>query len=170
MNGASGRHWPSAVRVVSTHVVETGADDDVVNDMIHDRVVVRPLSRWCRFLMRYCVRGTALVMSFRFVITSRRNERTLSLALPNVVHPIRITCMRCIFFQVKSGMRTESWTLGRPDWSPHPPTLKLNNVTALVLTLRHLFLTDYRVQLCSDVTMECNDAILYMPQINKGRA
>ena len=60
MNGASGRHWPSAVRVVSTHVVETGADDDVVNDMIHDRVVVRPLSRWCRFLMRYCVRGTAL--------------------------------------------------------------------------------------------------------------
>lgn len=67
-------------------------------------------------------------------------------------------------------MRTESWTLGRPDWSPHPPTLKLNNVTALVLTLRHLFLTDYRVQLCSDVTMECNDAILYMPQINKGRA
>lgn len=78
MNGASGRHWPSAVRVVSTHVVETGADDDVVNDMIHDRVVVRPLSRWCRFLMRYCVRGTALVMSFRFFITSRRNERTLS--------------------------------------------------------------------------------------------
>lgn len=73
MNGASGRHWPSAVRVVSTHVVETGTDDDgVVNDMIHDRVVVRPLSRWCQFLMRYCVRGTALVMSFRFFITSRR--------------------------------------------------------------------------------------------------
>ena len=48
MNGVSGRHWPSDVRVVSTHVVETGADDDgVVNDMIHDRVVVRPLSRWC---------------------------------------------------------------------------------------------------------------------------
>ena len=104
MNGASGRHWPSAVRVVSTHVVETGADDDVVNDMIHDRVVVRPLSRWCRFLMRYCVRGTALVMSFRFFITSRRNERTLSLSLPNVVHPIRITCMRCTFFQVRSGI------------------------------------------------------------------
>ena len=105
MNGVSGRHWPSDVRVVSTHVVETGADDDgVVNDMIHDRVVVRPLSRWCRFLMRYCERGTALVMSFRFFITSRRNERTLSLSLPNVVHPIRITCMRCTFFQVRSGI------------------------------------------------------------------
>lgn len=91
--------------MVSTHVVETGADDDgVVNDMIHDRVVVRPLSRWCRFLMRYCVRGTALVMSFRFFITSRRNERTPSLSLPNVVHPIRITCMRCTFFQVRSGI------------------------------------------------------------------
>lgn len=51
MNGVSGRHWPSDVRVVSTHVVETGADDGVVNDMIHDRVVVRPLSRWCRFLI-----------------------------------------------------------------------------------------------------------------------
>lgn len=21
--------------------------------------------------------------------------------------------------EYKSGMRTESWTLGRPDWSPH---------------------------------------------------
>lgn len=47
---------------------------------------------------------------------------------------------------------------------------KLNNVTALVLTLSTSFLTDYRVQLCSDVTMECNDAILYMAQINRGRA
>lgn len=33
-----------------------------------------------------------------------RSERTLSLGLTNVVHPIRITCMRCIFFQVKSGV------------------------------------------------------------------
>lgn len=47
---------------------------------------------------------------------------------------------------------------------------KLNNVTALVLTLSTSFLTDYRVQLCADVTMECNDAILYMAQINRGRA
>ena len=81
MNGASGRHWLSAVRVVSAHVVETGADDGVVNDMIHDRVVVRPLSRWCRFLMRYCVRGTALVMSFRF-LHYLEEKRTYTFAKP----------------------------------------------------------------------------------------
>ena len=24
-----------------------------------------------------------------------------------------------IYFFLYTGMRTESWTLGRPDWSPH---------------------------------------------------
>lgn len=63
-----------------------------------------------------------------------------------------------------------TYTFARPAECGSPNTNKLNNVTALVLTLQHLFLTDYRVQLCSGVTMKCNDAILYMPQINRGRA
>lgn len=63
-----------------------------------------------------------------------------------------------------------TYTFARPAECGSPNTNKLNNVTALVLTLRHLFLTDYRVQLCSDVTTECNDAILYMLQMYRGRA
>lgn len=142
--------------------------------------------------MRYCVRGTALVMSFRFFITSRRNERTLSLSLPNVVHPIRITCMRCTFFQVRSGIISRGVIVRRlmiimplsprktstipqgmqltilRDLSQLSAKTKQCNCASVDTTTS--FLADYRVQLCSDVTMECNDAISYMPQINKGRA
>lgn len=39
-----------------------------------------------------------------------------------------------------------TYTFARPAECGSPNTNKLNNVTALVLTLQHLFLTDYRVQ------------------------